>query len=170
MWARNGQWILHEMPDFHVAFRNLLHAVNLRHGTDSFTSPPEEGVMRIFSPWKIRRLRPGLNPANLGTKGQHATSRPPKPLFVMLLAALSSLLCTSTLLNMLTTVLCPVGNGVMHRERSSSYAFSLKYYPFSLSSSNSCLLLLPCLSVPSIFLPPFVQLKEFKNNITIEIV
>ena len=62
MWARNGRWILPEMPDFHVAFRNLLHAVNLRHGTDGFTSPPNEGVLRIFSPWKIRRLRPGLNP------------------------------------------------------------------------------------------------------------
>ena len=62
MWVRNGRWILPEMPDFNVAFRNLLHAVNLRHGTDSFTSPPKEGVLRIFSPWKIRRLRPGLNP------------------------------------------------------------------------------------------------------------
>jgi len=50
------------MPDFHVAFRNLLHAVNLRHGTDGFTSPPKEGMLRIFSPWKIRRFRPGLNP------------------------------------------------------------------------------------------------------------
>jgi hypothetical protein len=54
MWARNSRWILPEMPDFHVAFRDLLHAVNLRHET--------EGVLRIFSPWKIRRLRPGLNP------------------------------------------------------------------------------------------------------------
>ena len=62
MWARNGRWILPEMPDFRVAFRNLLHAVNLRHGTDGFTSPPKEGVLRIFSPWKIRRLRPGLKP------------------------------------------------------------------------------------------------------------
>ena len=62
MWARNGRWILPEMPDFHVAFRNLLHAANLRHGTDGFTSPPKEGVLRIFSPWKIRQLRPGLNP------------------------------------------------------------------------------------------------------------
>ena len=62
MWARNGRWILPEMPDFHVAFRNLLHAVNLRHGTDGFTSSPKEGVLRIFSPWKIRRRRPGLNP------------------------------------------------------------------------------------------------------------
>jgi hypothetical protein len=84
MWARNGRWILLEMPDFHVAFNVLLHAVNLRHGTDGFTSPPKEGVLRIFSPEKIRRLRPGLNPPprNLGTKGQHATSRPPKPLGV----------------------------------------------------------------------------------------
>ena len=37
-----------------MIFRNLSHAANLRHGTD--------GVLRIFSPLKIRRLRPGLNP------------------------------------------------------------------------------------------------------------
>jgi len=43
-------------------FRDLLHAANLRHGTDGFTSPPKEGVLRIFSPLKIRRLQPGLNP------------------------------------------------------------------------------------------------------------
>jgi len=42
--------------------RELLHAANLRHGTDGFTSPRKEGVLRIFSPLKIRRLRPGLNP------------------------------------------------------------------------------------------------------------
>jgi len=30
----------------------LLHAVNLRHGTDGFTSPPKEGALRIFSPEK----------------------------------------------------------------------------------------------------------------------
>ena len=42
--------------------RDLLHAANLRHGTDCFTSLPTEGVLRIFSPLKIRRLRPGLNP------------------------------------------------------------------------------------------------------------
>jgi hypothetical protein len=27
----------------------LLHAVNLRHGTDGFTSPPKEVVLRIFN-------------------------------------------------------------------------------------------------------------------------
>jgi hypothetical protein len=48
MWARNSRQILPEMPDFHVAFRDLLHVVNLRHGTDGFTAPPKEGVLRIF--------------------------------------------------------------------------------------------------------------------------
>jgi len=43
-------------------FRDLLRAANQRHGTDGFTFPPKEGVLRIFSPLKIRRLRPGLNP------------------------------------------------------------------------------------------------------------
>ena len=33
-----------------MPFRVLLHAANLRHGTDGFTSPPKEGVLRIFSP------------------------------------------------------------------------------------------------------------------------
>ena len=51
-----------KMPDFHVTFRDLLHAVNLRHVTNGFTSLPKEGVLRIFSPRKIRRLGPGLNP------------------------------------------------------------------------------------------------------------
>jgi hypothetical protein len=42
--------------------RDLLYAANLRHWIDGFTSSPKEGVLRIFSPLKIRRLRPGLNP------------------------------------------------------------------------------------------------------------
>jgi hypothetical protein len=36
------------MPDFHVAFRDIFHAVNLRHGTHSFISVPKEGVLRIL--------------------------------------------------------------------------------------------------------------------------
>ena len=35
--------------DFHVTFMDILHAVKVRHGTDGFTSPPKEGVLRIFS-------------------------------------------------------------------------------------------------------------------------
>ena len=40
------------LPKFRLPrkFRYLLHAVNLRHGSDGFTSPPKEGVLRIFSP------------------------------------------------------------------------------------------------------------------------
>jgi hypothetical protein len=30
----------------------FLHAAKLRHGTDGFTSPPKEGMLRIFSPEK----------------------------------------------------------------------------------------------------------------------
>ena len=62
-----------KMPDLHVTFSDLLHAVNLRHGTNGFTSLSKEDVLRIS---QVRVFEP----ANLGTKGQHATSRPPKPL------------------------------------------------------------------------------------------
>ena len=47
LWARNvRQFCLN--ADLHVTFRDLLHAVKLRHGTDGFTSPPKEGMLRIF--------------------------------------------------------------------------------------------------------------------------
>jgi hypothetical protein len=52
-----------------------------RHGTDGFTLPPKEGVLRIFRP-KVPTASAGFKPSNLGTKGQHATSRPPKPLAI----------------------------------------------------------------------------------------
>jgi len=61
LWARNVQKFCLN-ADFHVTFRDLLHAVKLRHGTDGFTSPPKEGVLRIFFALKIRRFRPGANP------------------------------------------------------------------------------------------------------------
>jgi len=34
----------------YTPFRDLLHAVKLRYGTNGFTSPPKEDVLRIFSP------------------------------------------------------------------------------------------------------------------------
>ena len=37
-----------KLPDFHITFRDLLHALNLRHGKNGFTSLPKEGVLRIF--------------------------------------------------------------------------------------------------------------------------
>ena len=63
-----------KMPDFHVTFRDIL-----RHGTNGFTSLPKEGVLRIFFALKNPTASTGFETANLGTKGQHATSRPPKP-------------------------------------------------------------------------------------------
>jgi hypothetical protein len=35
-----------------MPFRDLLHAVRLQHGTDGFTSPSKEDVLRIFLPYK----------------------------------------------------------------------------------------------------------------------
>ena len=74
-----------KIPDFHVTFRDILHAANLRHRTNGFTSLPKEGVLRIFFALKNPTASAGYEPANLGTKGQHATSRPPKPLCLRLI-------------------------------------------------------------------------------------
>ena len=51
LWARNCREFCRKwrLPRH---FWVLLNAVNLRHGTDDFTSPPKEGVLRIFSPEK----------------------------------------------------------------------------------------------------------------------
>jgi hypothetical protein len=38
--------------DSHVNHADFLHAANLRHGTDGFTSLPKEGMLWIFSPEK----------------------------------------------------------------------------------------------------------------------
>jgi hypothetical protein len=46
----NGHWIL--PTSTYRARMVLLHTVNLRHGTDGFTSLPKEGVLRILSPLK----------------------------------------------------------------------------------------------------------------------
>jgi hypothetical protein len=50
----------------------LLDAVNLRHGTDGFTSPPKEVVLRIFIILKNPSTSVGIEPANLGSSGEHA--------------------------------------------------------------------------------------------------
>ena len=75
------------LPKFRLPrkFRDLLHAANLRHGTGGFTSPPKEGMLRIFFCPKNPTASARFEPANLGTKGQHATPRPPKPYLFLLL-------------------------------------------------------------------------------------
>ena len=70
-----------KMHDFHVTFSDLLHAVNLQHGTDKRLYFPSEGRRaEDFFALKNPTASAGFEPANLGTKGQNATSRPPKPL------------------------------------------------------------------------------------------
>ena len=55
------------MPDFHVTFMDLLHAVNLRHGTKGFNSAPKEGVLRIFFfALKNPTASAGFEPRELG--------------------------------------------------------------------------------------------------------
>jgi hypothetical protein len=61
LWAINVRKVCLN-ADFHVTFRDLLHAVKLRHGTDGFTFPPKKGVLRIVFALKFRRLRLGANP------------------------------------------------------------------------------------------------------------
>jgi hypothetical protein len=47
-WLRNFA----ESGDFHVTLGFFFTYRKARHGTDGFTSPPKEGVLRIFSPEK----------------------------------------------------------------------------------------------------------------------
>ena len=75
LWARNCREFCRKwrLP---CHFWALLHDVNLRHGTDGFTSPPKEGVLRNFFAgfgrvWtrELGYQRPARSPP-----------RPPKPL------------------------------------------------------------------------------------------
>jgi hypothetical protein len=79
LWAENKDRQFCLNADFHGTFRVLLNAANLRHGTHGFTSLPKEGVLRIFPPLKIRRLRPSLNPRTCVPEASTLTPRPPKP-------------------------------------------------------------------------------------------
>jgi hypothetical protein len=70
-------------------------------GPHSFTSLPKEGVLRIiFFALKNPTASAGFEPVNLGSKGQHSTSRPPKPL-INGLSELSSLVLLLYLLVLL---------------------------------------------------------------------
>ena len=48
-------------------FWDLLRAAKVRHETDGFTSPPKEGVLRIFFRPKNPTASDGFEPANSGT-------------------------------------------------------------------------------------------------------
>jgi hypothetical protein len=69
--------------DSHVNHRVLLHAANLRYGTDGFTFPPKEGMLWIFFARKIRWLQPDSNPWSWVPETSMVTTRPPKRLCVI---------------------------------------------------------------------------------------
>jgi hypothetical protein len=76
--------------DFYVTFKDLLHAVKLRHGNDRFTSPPKEGVLRIFFALKIRRLRPAANPRTRVPKATEAAIKTAQLMLYNIIIALCS--------------------------------------------------------------------------------
>jgi hypothetical protein len=74
---RNGRWTLPTGTTSSIHARKvLLRAVNLRHGTDGFTSPPKEVVLRIFITLNNSSPSVEIEPANLGPSGEHAS--PPR--------------------------------------------------------------------------------------------
>ena len=79
-WARNGRWIL---PENARLPRNNQGSFTCRKSTtwDKRLYFLSEGrrAENFFRPEKSDGFGPCLKPANLGTKGQHTTSRPPKP-------------------------------------------------------------------------------------------
>ena len=83
-WARNGRWI---SPENTRLPRNIEGSFTCRKATTwgKWLYFPSEGrrAEDFFSPWKIRRLRPGLNPRNFGTKGQHATLDHPSRFLIL---------------------------------------------------------------------------------------
>ena len=84
-WARNGRWIL---PENARLPRNIQGSFKCRKCTtwDKRLYFPSEGRRaEDFFALKNATASAGFEPANLVTKGQHATSRPPKPLIWLLL-------------------------------------------------------------------------------------
>ena len=82
-WARNGRWIL---PENAQLPRNILGSFTCRKSTTwdkRFYFPSEGKRAEDFFPLKNPTASAGFELANLGTKGQHASSRPPKPLFII---------------------------------------------------------------------------------------
>jgi hypothetical protein len=66
--VRNGLLILLTSTTSSIHARKvLLHAVNLRHGTDGFICPPKEVVLRVIMTLKNTSPSVGIEPANLGS-------------------------------------------------------------------------------------------------------
>jgi hypothetical protein len=69
------------MRHFHILSRDLLHASKSTTWDPQLYFPSKgRPAEDFFFALKNPTASAGFEPANLGTKGQHATSRPPKPL------------------------------------------------------------------------------------------
>ena len=79
LWARNVRKFCLN-ADLNVTFRYLLHAIKATTWNRRLYFPSEGRRAEDFFRPKNPTASAGFEPANLGTKGQHATSRPPKPL------------------------------------------------------------------------------------------
>ena len=73
-WARNSRWIL---PENARLPRNIQGSFTCRKST-TWDFPSEGRGAEDFFALKNPTASVGFEPANLGTKGQHANSRPPK--------------------------------------------------------------------------------------------
>ena len=86
-WVRNGRWILPENARLPL---NIQGSFTCRKSTT--------WDKRLYFPSEGRRAEDffasaGFESANLGTKGQHATSRPPKPLCMYVSMITASVAC-----------------------------------------------------------------------------
>ena len=84
MWARNGRWIL---PENARLPRSIPESFTCRKSTTwnrRLYFPSEGRRAEDFFALKNPTASAGFEPANLGTKGQYSTSRPPKPLILTL--------------------------------------------------------------------------------------
>jgi hypothetical protein len=62
---------------FHIS-KGFSTCRKILHGADGFTSPPKEGLLRIFVALKSPSPRLGLNPQTLAQVSSTLTSRPPR--------------------------------------------------------------------------------------------
>jgi len=69
-----------KITDFHVAFRDFLHGRKFTTWNPQLYFPSEGRRAEDFFALKNPRTSAGFETPNLGSKGQYATSTPPRPL------------------------------------------------------------------------------------------
>ena len=83
-WARNGQWILPENARLPLNIQGSFTCLKSTTWDRRLYFPSEGRRAEDFFALKNPTALVGFEPANLGTEGQHASCRPPKPLYCTL--------------------------------------------------------------------------------------